>query len=82
MFIPKSVRITSILVSWYSGRSVLVEYVMLAGINDSDEVAKELGELLKDQKVVLSYYLGFHCFATGTMMEFDAYKWIFQCPIM
>ncbi len=82
MFIPKSVRITSILVSWYSGRSVLVEYVMLAGINDSEEVAKELGELLKDQKVVLSYYLGFYCFATGTMMEFDACKWIFQCPIM
>ncbi|CAM6052135.1 unnamed protein product [Sphagnum compactum] len=37
-----------------SGRSVLVEYVMLAGINDSEEVAKELGELLKDQKVVVN----------------------------
>jgi L-lysine 2,3-aminomutase len=55
---------------------------MLAGINDSEEVAKELGELLKDQKVVLFYYLGFYCFATAAMMEFDAYKWIFQCPIM
>ncbi len=58
MFTHKSVRITPILVSWYSGRSVLVEYVMLAGINDSEEVAKELGELLKDQKVVLFTTLG------------------------
>lgn len=35
-----------------SERSVLIEYVMLAGINDSEEVAHQLGLLLKDCKVV------------------------------
>lgn len=35
-----------------SGRRVLVEYVMLAGINDSEEVAHQLGALLKDHEVV------------------------------
>lgn len=31
---------------------MLVEYVMLAGINDSEEVAHQLGALLKDHEVV------------------------------
>jgi adenine C2-methylase RlmN of 23S rRNA A2503 and tRNA A37 len=31
---------------------VLVEYVMLAGINDSEEVAHLLGALLKEHEVV------------------------------
>nr|XP_024393400.1 uncharacterized protein LOC112290851 isoform X2 [Physcomitrium patens]XP_024393401.1 uncharacterized protein LOC112290851 isoform X2 [Physcomitrium patens] len=37
-----------------SRRRVLVEYVMLAGINDSDEVAHQLGTLLKDHNVTLN----------------------------
>lgn len=37
-----------------SERSVLIEYVMLAGINDSEEVAHQLGLLLKDCKVVVN----------------------------
>jgi hypothetical protein len=42
---------------------VLIEYVMLAGINDSEEVAHQLGLLLKDCKVVghLSFL---HCSRT------------------
>eukprot|EP00271_Cylindrocystis_brebissonii_P014732 TRINITY_DN3620_c0_g1_i2.p1 TRINITY_DN3620_c0_g1~~TRINITY_DN3620_c0_g1_i2.p1 ORF type:complete len:424 (+),score=78.04 TRINITY_DN3620_c0_g1_i2:71-1342(+) len=34
-----------------SGRSVLIEYVMLADVNDSEEQAHELGQLLKDRDV-------------------------------
>lgn len=37
-----------------SGRRVLVEYVMLAGINDSEEVAHQLGALLKDHEVTIN----------------------------
>jgi len=35
-------------------RRVLVEYVMLAGVNDSDEVAHQLGALLKGRQVHLN----------------------------
>lgn len=37
-----------------SGRRVLVEYVMLAGINDSEEVAHQLGALLKEHEVTIN----------------------------
>lgn len=30
-----------------AGRRALIEYVMLAGVNDSEKCARELGELLK-----------------------------------
>lgn len=36
---------------------MLIEYVMLAGINDSQEVAHQLGALMKDHKVVISEFL-------------------------
>lgn len=37
-----------------SGRSVLVEYVMLAGVNDSMETAHQLGALLENRRVSLN----------------------------
>ena len=41
----------------YQGRTkrrVFVEYVVLAGVNDSEEVAHQAGQLLKDRDVVLN----------------------------
>jgi len=35
-------------------RTVLIEYVLIADVNDSDETAHELGALLKDRAIVLN----------------------------
>eukprot|EP00903_Cladosiphon_okamuranus_P010766 g10172.t1 len=37
-----------------AGRRALIEYVMLAGVNDTEECGKELGELLKGRNVLVN----------------------------
>lgn len=55
----KHVRIADLLddCDWYirtTGRKGLAEYTLLAGVNDSDEHARRVGELLRDRQMYLN----------------------------
>ena len=55
-----------------SGLKVFYEYVMLAGVNDSEEVARQLGMLLSGRKGVLNLIPWNPTYVTVTDIDFKA----------